>query len=288
MRIFLAVLVALAFTAAVSIGGATTAVKRSVVNPAFYSGMVSKINLPELLGSVVEKVSGKDSQIAQVTRLAFTHIETEIRKQTTALISKLFLYLRGKESTFTLAYDMSSLQKDTSFVNVVVNHFVKSEKMKSVSDFLIKPVAQQLVAKLPSEINLQKLAGIDDKRISSIREKTMIALPKFDTYHNYTLGLIAILLVILVLLLASARKSAFFVGSSLIIAGIILCIPLLYADRLFSTDGRPFAQFLHNLNIIKVLKAELISVYIVSPIVCLATGALAVTAGFFLKKEQKV
>jgi hypothetical protein len=285
MRTFIVLLTSILLTGAVSVGGVGTAINRSVISPDFYTHVVNKTDLPGLLGTFLEKISGKN-QITQVTRLAISHIEPEIRKQTGTIIEKFFLYLRGKESVFKFSFDISILQKDTAFVNIVLNNLIKNEKLRSASDFLMKPIAQQLVSKLPTEIDLQKLTGIKEKNLTGLRSVTMHWLPKFDMYYIITWGFISVLIIVILLLLRSFRKSALFIGFSMLTAGILLCIPWLYSDYFFTGLKNPVIQMLRDTNIMKIFTAELISVYMISPIVCLSSGIIMIITGFFLKKEQ--
>lgn len=288
MKRFIILLIALVLTSAAALAGFGSALKRTVVNPRFYSELVNRVDLPEVVEAAVAKITGEGGQTAQVARLAMQRLEPDIRRQTNVLFANLFDYLRGKENVFRFTYDISALQKDPEFANLVVDSLQKNEKMKSLPKIILQPVATQLIKKLPQEIDVSGVAGIKDAKLTGLRARTMIWLPKIDRYFQASLVAVIVMAAIIIFLLRDARAIAFALGISLLAAGAALLLPWLFFDQIFSDLRGPLVQLLREVNVMQGLISHFASAYVLSPIACLAAGTVSLLLGFFVFKNGEV
>lgn len=259
------------------------AIDRSLGSTEFLSTFIQGQKLTEIAKAAENSAqeNGPPSQLAVISKLGYSVLEPEIKRQSRSMLDQLFAYLKGEQEKPTLTMSLSDFKQDPGVLKSAVDGLMQNETMKKLPRSLVEPAAKMLVEKVPEKLNLTSLLAARENDFA--RAKKLVG--KFYTAYSVVFAIAIAMLVLIAIVLRNVRQTLIAVGATLLITGLLLFIPWLasgsIAQNVVSGYHGVAAQSVQAIGASFI--KSFFAVFVVSPLVLTLAGAAAFVTGRYVK-----
>lgn len=262
-----------------------SAIDRSLGSTEFLSSFIQGQKLGEIAKAAEDSANenGPPSQLAVVSKLGYTVLEPEIKKQSRSMLDQLFAYLKGKQEKPALTMSLSEFKQDPGVLKSAVDGLMQNETMKKLPRSLVEPAAKMLVEKVPEKLNLTSLLATRESDLLRVKK----AVGKFYTAYSVVFAIAIAMLVLIAIVLRNVRQTLIAVGITLLITGVLLFLPWLASDSIAQSivSGYKGVAAASVQSIGAAFIKSFFAVFVLSPLALTAAGAAAFVTGKFVMKK---
>ena len=272
---------------AIGLGAASLfmAVDRSLGSTEFLSDFIQKQRFTEIAKAAENsaKEDGPPSQLAIISKLGYSVLEPEVKKQSRSMLDQIFAYLKGKQDKPTLTMSLADFKQDPGVVKTAVDSLMQNETMKKLPRSLVEPGARMLIEKVPEKLNLTSLLTARESDLAIVKKR----VGQFYQTYSVLLFILAGVLIVTFIVLRSIRQTLIAVGVTFIITGLLLFIPWLASGTIAQSvvSGYKGVAAASVQTIGAAFIKSFFNVFVLSPLFLTAAGAAAFVTGRYVMKN---
>ncbi|AFM12303.1 hypothetical protein [Turneriella parva] len=282
------VILCAALAAGAAMAAVFVAIDRSLGSTEYLSNFIQGQKFGEIAQAAENsaKADGAPSQLAVISKLGYSVLEPEFKKQSRSMLDQLFAYLKGDQEKPSLTMSLSDFKQDPGVLKSAVDGLMQNETMKKLPRSFVEPAAKMLVEKVPEKLNLTSLLTSRESDLAQVKK----TVGKFYQSYNAVLLILIAVLILTFIVLRSVRQTLIAVGITLLITGLLLFLPWLasgsIAQSIVSGYKGVAAESVQSIGAAFI--KSFFAVFVVSPLVLTLAGAAAyVTGKFVMKKAGK-
>lgn len=268
-----------------SVASLFVAIDRSLGSTEFLSTFIQGQKFGEIAKAAENsaKEDGPPSQLAVISKLGYSVLEPELKKQSRSILDQLFAYLKGNQDKPTLTMSLSDFKQDPGVLKSAVDGLMQNETMKKLPRSLVEPAAKMLVEKVPEKLNLTSLLATRESDLLRVKK----AVGKFYTAYSVVFAIAIAMLVLIAIVLRNVRQTLIAVGITLLITGVLLFLPWLASDSIAQSivSGYKGVAAASVQSIGAAFIKSFFAVFVVSPLVLTLAGAAAFVTGRYVMQK---